>query len=657
MRGGATVIRRTSGPGRRPVGADAAPGGPAGKLATGAAPGAVPGVVPAAAGASAQGCQVRRTGEAARAEGAAGLPGWVVWVGLVPAKRALAPPAARPVAKPAANALPGAEPRAAVSAGAVEPVAATPAIAAGVAAEAEAVGAVEAPKLRTALAGVMARRQMRVSPPTAATGAATGLPAGRMVCGAPNPVAKVRLASVPCAVARRIVISSGIARSAPAIPGLATWAPSRLDGYVERRTVATGDEAAAAGVAAGVAVAVDAAGLIGPSGRAGLAGVVADPDAAEAAAGLRAPAGAVVGAPGPAGLLALAAPALAGALVGGVFAGVFGAGVLAVGAAVAASRLMVGAAGPPDAAESGAMRTTGAGTERRTSVAGRTSVALRHSRRRPGWPGVAGVDGVAGFAGAPVLVLVPVGGASATVPALGPVADSPLGGVGDPDVDLVTGAVPTADGSRRTTGSAERAADGVAVSGVAVGLEAVGFVGGGLFAVLAPGRSAGAGAGAGAGTAFDVAGIDVGLDDGAAVGAAAGEEPAAVRRTVPGRSELTPAAWRITRLPADQACRRTVAGASTPPAIRLGPAAATTSGLRTDDSSEAGRRGALSAGRARPGVANRETMLASPTGAAAVATPVAEAGAAVEAEAGTEPATACAACPTGVRRTRPSNRD
>jgi len=442
------------------------------------------------------------------------------------------------------------------------------------------------------------------------------------------------------------------------MPGLATWAPSRLDGYVERRTVAAGVEAADvdADVDAGVdaagaaAAAAAAAGLIGPTG---LADVDADVDAAAAA--LRA--GAVVGAPVGALAGAFAAPALAGTLGTGVFV----AGVLAVGAAVAASRLMAGVAGPVDAADSGAMRTTGAGTERRTSVAGRTSVALRHSRRRPGWLGVAGVAGVAGFAGAPVLVTV--GGASATDPALETVADSPLDGAVDPDAEAVTGVVPTADGSRRTTGSAERAAGGVAVGGVAVaggvvapGLEAIGFVGGGLFAVLAPGRSTGAGAS----TAFDVASIDAGLDDGAAVGAAAGEEPAAVRRTVPGRSELTPAAWRITRLPADQACRRTVAGASTPPAIRLGPAAATTSGLRTDDSSEPERRDAPSAGRARPGVANRETMLASPTGAAAVATPVTEAGAAVEAEdaeAGTESATACAACPTGVRRTRPSNRD
>ncbi|GAA4755194.1 hypothetical protein GCM10023350_45810 [Nocardioides endophyticus] len=262
MRGGATVIRRTSRAGRRPVGADAAPGVPPGKAVMGAAVGTALGEVPAAAGASVQGCQVRRTGKAARV------------AGLAPGKLGAAA-AARPVANPAANPLAGADARAAgLAEGAV-------AIAEGE--EAEAVGMAGAPKPPTAPDGVIVRRQSRVSPPTAAAGAATGLPAGRIVCGAPNPVARVRLASVPCDVARRIVISSGILSSAPAMPGFATWAPIRLTGNVERRAMAAGAVGAAA---AGAGAAADA-GVGADVGEPVVCGIVADGefDAGEVDAG------------------------------------------------------------------------------------------------------------------------------------------------------------------------------------------------------------------------------------------------------------------------------------------------------------------------------------------------------------------------------------
>jgi hypothetical protein len=622
---------------------------------------------------------------------------------------------ARPVANPAAKRPPGA-PALAVPALAV-PALAVPALvvpAVGVAeaavvvdvvfggapAVARATEVAGAPKLRTAPDGIIVRRHSRDSPPTAAAGAATGLPAGRIVCGAPNPVARVRLASVPCAVARRMVISSGMPSSAPAMPGLATWAPTRLAGNAERRTgvagvagvcdvaiepAAVAATASAAGADAGAdagelaecgvetVAAVGVTGLAGPAALAGL-------PAREAAAGVGVLPGVAVAALG-AGAPATGAPGTGAPGTGAPGTGVLTAEGLAAGAGVlvAGSRRMVGdgagVAAAAGVAGSVAKRTTGAGTVLRTSVAGRTSVARRHRRRRPG------TSGVAELAEASAAV-VPIGGAPATEPRLGTVAESPLEGAGEPADGAVTGVMPTPEGSRRTTGSAERDDEGDPVC-VAVGLGAVGLVVAGLGAVvLGAVALAVAGLGAvlgsgrveatGAATAPAVgtaAGADLGLVDGMADGlagrladrSAAGDEVRAVRWMVLIRpaSELAPAAWRITRLPADHACRRTVAGASTPPAIRLGPAAATTSGLRTDDSSDAGRPEAVAeaVGRARPDVANRETMLARPTGAAAVAVVVVLAAPVVEATPAGVEEVAWSPWPIGVRRTRLSNRD
>jgi len=549
IRGGATVIRRTSGAGRRPVGADAAPGGPAGKLVVGAAP------LLGVAGASVQGCQVRRTGCAPRS----------------------APPGA--------------------AARAVGPVAVR--AAADIVCAAGAAGAAEvdaAPKVRTAPDGDVVRRHIRDSPPTAEAGAATGLPAGRIVWGAPNPVARVRLASLPCAVARRIVISSGMPSSAPAIPGLATWAPTRLAGCAERRT-----GAARVWVAAGT----DPAGA--EAGLGVLVGVATGAPASGALAALPM-AGEVAGEVAAAGGVAAGLPVAGSRRIVGdeVAAWVVVAGVVLVRAAVAGvavAGVAVVRAGP---AGSAARRTTGAGTELRTSVAGRTSVALRHSRGRRRSSGVAP-------AGASTLGLLPApdGGVSATERWPGTVACAPLAGVAWAATGESAGAVPTAEGSRRTTGSAERAAGAEPADAGAPGVMpgvTPGVTPGAVLVGPAPavaGLAVGVLAAAGVAVrVVVVVGMDAGVDTGADAGRAAPSSPA---------SDRAPAAWRITRLPADHACRRTVAGASMLPAIRPGPAAGTTSGLRTDDSRDPVWPGAASAGRTRPGVANLDTTLARPT--------------------------------------------
>src|SRR6478752_3510452 len=86
-----------------------------------------------------------------------------------------------------------------------------------------------------------------------------------------------------------------------------------------------------------------------------------------------------------------------------------------------------------------------------------------------------------------------------------------------------------------------------------------------------------------------------------------------------------------------------------PPAIRPGPAAATTSGPRTDDSSALDGPADEAAGRSRSGVASRDTTLDRPTDEGFVT-----AGEPTPAGAGAPP---WPPWPIGVRRTRPSKRE
>jgi hypothetical protein len=193
----------------------------------------------------------------------------------------------------------------------------------------------------------------------------------------------------------------------------------------------------------------------------------------------------------------------------------------------------------------------------------------------------------------------------------------------------VTGALPTAEGSRRTTGSAERATGGV-IGVLVLGVLLLGVTVLGAAALVVPAGVVEPGGVVAAAGAAAAAAVDVVVG---AVGRDAASRPASAR---------APAAWRITRLPADQAWRRTVAGASTPPAIRPGPAAATTSGPRTDDSSELAGPVDVVALRSRSGVASLDTTLDRPTDAGP------------DAEATAEPPWLW---PIGVRRTSPAKRD